>query len=153
TASCNGRTPGLVALALVGCLSQSLAARMQDNSHREGRGGPEPSRAVGDEKSALTAAAKKLAEAPSYRWTTTVTAGDLGPFGGGGVTAGQTERGGFTRVAMPSGVGRLEFVTRAGKAAVMLEGNWQTPEQAVARGGVPTPFGPPAAFERAIVSG
>jgi len=147
------RTPGLLALALAQCLSLSLAARMQDDAPREGRSGQEQSRADEDERSALSAAAKKLTEAPSYRWTTTVTAGELGPFSGGGVTAGQTERGGFTHVAMPSDVGRLEFVTRAGKAAVMLEGNWQTPEQAVARGGVRAPFGPPSAFEPSIISG
>jgi putative heme-binding domain-containing protein len=151
-ASFDPRTPALIALALLGCLSLSLAARVQDAPPREGRGGPGPSAPDSGAKSGLLAAVRKLAEAPSYRWTTTVTAGDSGPLGGGGVTAGQTERGGFTRVAMPSDLGRLEFVTRAGQAAVMLEGSWQTTKQAVARGGGPTPFGPPAALDPALIT-
>ena len=68
------------------------------------------------------------------------------------MTTGQSERGGFTRVAMPSAAGRLEFVTRAGKAAVMMEESWQTPEQAAARGGSPPPFGPQAGFDPSLVA-
>ena len=67
-----------------------------------------------------------------------------GPVGGSeGATSGWTERGGYTRVmlAVPGG---QEFVTRAGKAAVLFEGNWQTLAQAGARsgGGQPGPRGP-----------
>ena len=127
TASFDPKTPGFVALALLGCLSLSLAAGVPDDPPREGRDGPGRLRADAEAKSAASGAARKLAEAPSYRWTTTVATGDAGPFGGsGGVTTGQSERGGFTRVAMPA-AGRLEFVTRGGKAAVLLAGNWRVP--------------------------
>jgi putative heme-binding domain-containing protein len=131
----------------------SLAARTQDNPPGEGRGVPRPSQADADAKSALSAAVRKLAEAPSCRWTTTVTADDLGPFGGGGgVTTGQAESGGFTRITLASDARRLEFVTRAGKAAVLVEGNWQTLEQASARDGSPPSFGPAAGFDPGIVT-
>src|SRR5579883_238146 len=83
------RTLGVVALSLVGCLSLSLAAGMQDAPPRGGPGRSPDN----DAKAALSAAARALAEAPGYRWTTTVKAGDMGPFGGGGgVTTGETEK-------------------------------------------------------------
>src|SRR5438034_851753 len=136
------RALGCIVLALVVGLSLclSLAARTPDTGD--------------DPKATLSAAAKKLTERPGYGWKTTVVAGDFGPFGGGGgVTTGQTVKDGYTRVSMPSsGGGRLEFATKGGKAAVMVEGNWQTLEQAAARGGgSPNPFGPPVGFNPSVV--
>ena len=66
------------------------------NRPRRPRGAAARDWADADAKSAASDAAGKLAEAPSYRWTTTVATGDAGPSGRGGVTAGQTEKGGFT---------------------------------------------------------
>ena len=108
---------------------------MQDDPRREARGDAGQARGDSGGKSLISDAVRKLADAPSYRWTTTVTAGEPGPFGrSGGVTAGQTEKGGFTRVTMPA-AGWTEFVTRAGKTAVLMDGNWQAPTAQAARGG------------------
>ena len=84
-------------------------------------------RADADAKSAASDAARKLAEASSYRWTTTSETAAAGPPGRGGVTTGETEKSGFTRVAISALAGRVEFVTRGGKAAVLVEGNWRVP--------------------------
>ena len=43
-------------------------------------------------------------------------------------------------------------MTRAGKTAVLVEGNWQTLEQASARGGSPPSFGLAAGFDPGIVT-
>ena len=93
--------------------------------------------AAADPKETASAAIKKLAEQPSFGWTTAVVAAEArGPFGGAGATTtGWTETGGYTRVAMPSPEGGQEFVTRGGKSAVRCEGNWQTLDQATARAG------------------
>jgi putative heme-binding domain-containing protein len=92
-----------------------------------------------DPKAAVAAAARRLADQPSFSWKTTVETGAPGPLGdrgrggafGGGPATGQVEKDGYLRVAQPN----LEFVTKGGKAAVLLEDNWQTLEQAAARGG------------------
>jgi putative heme-binding domain-containing protein len=112
--------PGLVALGFVSCLSASLAAG-----------------AKADPKAAVHDAARKLAAQTSYRWTTKAIFAEpqLSVIGGGGTTDGWTEKGGYTRVALPAALGGQEFVTRAGKAAVFVEGNWQTLQQAAARSG------------------
>ena len=151
TVSLDLKTPGLVALALVGCLCLSLAVRGQNEPPGEGRDGSGLARADADAKSVISDAVARLADAPNYRWTTTVAAGEPGPLSrGGGVTAGQTEKGGFTRVAMP-GPGRPEFVTRGGKTAILLDGNWQ-PVSAVqaARGGGPP--GPPGGLDPRMIA-
>jgi putative heme-binding domain-containing protein len=125
------RAFGLVFLGIVACLSLFLAAAVQRNPARAAAG------AEDDPKAAVQAAIGKLAEQPSYGWTTTtVVAEARGAFGrGAGTTTGQTEKGGYTRVTLAQPQGSLEFVTRGGKAAVQVEGNWQTVEQAAARGG------------------
>ncbi len=98
------RIAAVVALtALFGCFTQSLAAEMQDDPRRAARADAGQTRGDSGGKSLISDAVRKLADAPGYHWTTTVTAGEPGAFGrGGGVTAGQTEKGGFTRVTMPA---------------------------------------------------
>jgi putative heme-binding domain-containing protein len=143
------KIPGFVALALVGCLS--LAARGQDEPPGKGRDGSPHAGDDAGAKSVILDAVTKLADAPNYRWTTTVAAGEPGPIGrGGGVTAGQTEKGGFTRVGMP-GPGRPEFVTRGGKTAILLDGSWQpvTAVQATRGGGPP---GPPSGLDARMIA-
>jgi putative heme-binding domain-containing protein len=159
TAQLTPKRASLVALALAGCLSVSLSlsvvAGVRDAPARDDQAGQGQAGAGGSAKAAAAEAARKLAEAPGYRWTTAVKADAIGPFGGGdSITTGRTEKGGFTRVAMPSGAGPLEFVTRRGKAAVMIEGNWMALEQASAPSrATPQPFGPPAAFDPRVVTG
>lgn len=105
-------------------------------------------------REAVRAAAARLAEAPSYRWTTTLTLPESSAVAGlGGVTEGRYAQRGAVLVAMPSEVGRLEFASRGGHAAVSLDGNWQTLDQAAARPGVPAAFGPPVTFDPALVNG
>jgi putative heme-binding domain-containing protein len=98
-----------------------------------------------DAKAAVQAAIGKLAEQPGFAWKTVVDeAHEQGPFGGGnGTTSGWTEKAGYTRVLLAPTQGGREFVTRNGRAAVLVDGNWLTLEQAAARaGGQPGPFGP-----------
>ena len=136
TALFDPKTPGFFSLVVVGCLFLSLDARAQDRSPRESRVEARGPRAEPTRSRRLSAAveeARRGSRATAGRPPS--TAAEAGPFGGGGVTAGQTEKDGFTRVAMPAEAGRLEFVTRGGKTAVLVEGNWLTPEQASAPGG------------------
>ncbi len=141
TTSPNLKTTGLVALALVGSFFVALGARTQDKPPAD------------EIKAALSASLAKLDALPNYRWTTVVSAGETGPRGGsGGVTEGQTERGSFTHVETHSGAGRLEFVTRGGKAAIIVEGNWMTLEQATARGRSAPSSGRPGGFDPRLVS-
>ena len=89
-----------------------------------------------DLKNAISAAARKLADQPSFTWKTTTMSDAPGPFGGGGATSGQTEREGYTRISASSPGGEpLDFVMRAGKVAVLFEENWLTMDQASQRGG------------------
>ena len=98
-------------------------------------GRPELSQ-VDDPKEAALAAVKNLGDQPSFGWTTvTAMAEAQGPDDRrAGTLTGWTERAGHTRVALPAPGGQ-EFVLRGGKAAVLFEGNWQTLDQATARGG------------------
>jgi putative heme-binding domain-containing protein len=137
------KTTGVLLLALIGCFPAVLRARRQQHPPGD------------DAKAALTAAVAKLGASPGYSWTTTVAVDADGPWGdllGAGITTGQTEQGGFTRVQMPTGSGRLEFVTRNGKAAVVDEGNWMTLEQAAARNRPGQPFGPRGGSIPALVN-
>ncbi len=101
-----------VVLALAGCLSLSIVSMALD-----GKADGERSSEDADARRAVTAAVRKLSDASSYRWTTTVAGRDG--------DAGETEKAGFTRVATSSGSGRLEWITKAGNAAVLIDGNWQ----------------------------
>ncbi len=122
TARFDMKTPLSIALVLIGSLSLLHAAwgQVKEPGERRGLGQLEA-----EARSAASEAARKLALAPSYRWTTTVATGDASAPGKGRVILGQTEKDGFTRVAIPAESGRLEFVTRAGKTAILLEGNWR----------------------------
>src|SRR2546427_13032981 len=75
-------------------------------------------------KAAALAAAKRLADQPSYTWQTSMqtAAGPVRGFRaagslGGDPTTGQTEKDGYTTVNQPS----LQFATKAGKAAIFIE--------------------------------
>jgi putative heme-binding domain-containing protein len=88
-----------------------------------------------DLKTLVAAAVQKLADQSSYGWNAKVEAQGSGPFGGGGgATIGQCDKNGYVHVAMPLFDGSVEFVTKAGKSAILFEENWQTPQQAAARG-------------------
>src|SRR5690349_3773449 len=87
----------------------------------------------GDLKSRVSAAAQKVAEQSSYRWTTTVKSEGGGPFGGSALTHGQIEKDGYLWVNPASPQAGFEFARKAGKAAVVLDGNWMTLEEAAAR--------------------
>lgn len=102
-------------------------------------------------KMAVSAAAKKLADQPSFRWNTATASDAPGPFAGGAATTGQTERDGYTRVALPSADGTLEFVTKGGTTAILFEENWQTMEQAAGRGGGGG-FGGPTGFNPGLAA-
>jgi putative heme-binding domain-containing protein len=87
-----------------------------------------------DLKSSISAAAKKLADQPSFRWKTTLHSEGGGPFGGGGAsTSGQFENDGYTWVVSTSPQSSLEFARREDKFAVVLDGSWMTLDQAAVR--------------------
>ncbi len=138
--------PGLIALEFLAGLCPILAtAQDRAVSNPAVRTNPKTSVDVGaDLRSSVLAAAQKLAGQSSFAWKTMVAVAEgQGPFGGGGgATSGWTERGGYTRVNLAAS-GGPEFVTRAGKAAVLVDGNWQTLEQGVPRrgSGQPGPIG------------
>src|SRR5438128_4607741 len=86
-----------------------------------------------DPKASVAAAAKKLADEPSYQWKTTLRTEGGGPFGGSASTTGQIENDGYTWVFSTSPQTSFEFARKAGKAAVVLDGNWMTMDQAATR--------------------
>jgi putative heme-binding domain-containing protein len=107
-----------------------------------------------DPKATALAAADRLAAEPSYTWQTSAqaAAGPARGFRAGGTlggdpTTGQTEKDGYTTVKQQG----LQFVTKAGKAVVFIDGYWMTLEQASTR----TADGAqrnPAAFNPAAVT-
>jgi putative heme-binding domain-containing protein len=107
-------------------------------------------------KATVANAAKKLADQRSYRWQTTTRAEGGGPFGGGGFTTrGQIENDGYTWVSSTSPNNTLEFASKAGNDAVVVDGNWMTLDQAASRspgGGGGGPFGG-GGFNRGAISG
>jgi putative heme-binding domain-containing protein len=89
-----------------------------------------------DLKAAVEAAAKRLAEQPSYTWQSSVRAGAAPARGfraagtiGGDPTTGQTQKDGYTSVKQPG----LQFAAKRGKYAVLFDGYWMTLEQAASR--------------------
>lgn len=132
------KTKALVAAALAGGLSLSFAAFARDD--RVGGGGSPEDVAA---KTAVADAVRKLADASGYRWTTVVAGRD------GGVT-GWTEKSGYTRVAAIGGPGAREFVTKAGKTAVLVDGNWRKLEPATTPVGRAS--GPPGAIDPRTIS-
>jgi putative heme-binding domain-containing protein len=105
-----------------------------------------------DGRASLSAAAKRLADQPSFRWKTTMESEGSAFFRGRDPTIGQYEKNGYTRVRIPSFGGNVEFVVKGGKAAVLFEENWQTLEQAAASGGNQSSFFNPALMLASIVS-
>src|SRR5262245_30560892 len=89
--------------------------------------------ADGDLKENVAAAAKRLAEQSGYQWKTTLRVEGAGTFGGNSSTSGQIEKDGLMWVASTSPQTNFEFARQADKLAVVLDGNWMTLEQAVAR--------------------
>lgn len=109
-----------------------------------------------DLRATVSAAAKNLAAQSSFSWRTTIeTPGAQGSFGGGvsGPITGQFEQNGYTHVSPSGSSGLPEFVTNSGKAAVKVEDNWMTLEQASSRSGIEQPrFGPPVGFNLSSVT-
>src|SRR5262245_1242186 len=91
------------------------------------------SAADADLKSTVAAAARRLADQSNYQWKTTVRNEGGGPFGGNASTTGQIEKDGYQWVSSTSPQTSLEFAREADKAAVLLDGNWMTMDQAAAR--------------------
>src|SRR5439155_3310629 len=108
-----------------------------------------------DLKAVVMSAAKRLAEQHSCTWQTTVQAA-AGPVRGfraagslgGDPTTGQTETDGYTTIKQPG----LQFVTKAGKAAVLIGDYWMSVDQAAARAGDGTQRGP-SQFNSAAITG
>ena len=122
TAWIDQRIPGIVALtALLCCLTLSLAAEIQDDSRREAQG--DAGQTLGDVggKSMISDAVKKLADSPSYRWTTTVAVGERTVRRGWRHHRPDRE-GWFHSRRDARGTGRPEFVTRGGKTAILSMG-------------------------------
>jgi putative heme-binding domain-containing protein len=102
------------------------------------------SAADADLKGTVSDALRKLGDQPTYRWETTVRSEGGGPFAGSSKTTGQLDKGGYLWVSATSPNSSFEFARKADKAAVLLEGNWMTLDQAMARSrgeGGSGPFG------------
>lgn len=76
----------------------------------------------------VKAAAKKLADAANYSWTTTSTVPEGSRFRPGPVD-GKTAQNGSTLVTMATGDRKTEAVLKDGKAVLKTEAGWQTPEE------------------------
>ena len=85
-----------------------------------------------DLKTAVSAAAQKLEGQSSYSWETTTRTEGGGPFGGTASTSGQLNNG-YLWVSSTTPRGSSEFVRKGDQAAVLLDGNWMTIEQAAER--------------------
>jgi hypothetical protein len=89
-------------------------------------------------KDEVKAAAKKLAEAPNYSWTSTTESaggnqGNQGNQGAGrfriGPTEGKTQKDGLTAIKMTRGENATEAVIKGGKSAVKTENGWKTADE------------------------
>lgn len=77
-------------------------------------------------KEEVLQAAKKLADQPSYSWTTTVVVPESARFRPG-PTEGKTEKGGPTEVSMKFGDNSMKAVLKGDKAALTTaDGGWQS---------------------------
>lgn len=77
--------------------------------------------AVAGPKDDLQAAAQKLADAPNYSWTTTITGGR-----GGGNTDGKTQKDGATLLTLPTrDGGTRQAVIQGEQIAVQTDDGWQ----------------------------
>lgn len=95
--------------------------------------------AMADDKDDLKAAAKKLADAPSYGWTTTVKNNaenaQGGPARGMGPVEGKSEKDGVTWVQMKMGETGYEAAFKGEKFAMKLKDQWIGSGDAPAGGG------------------
>ncbi len=89
--------------------------------------------AYADKKDDVSAAARKLADRSSYRWSSTTRSDGAGPFGGSSSTTGQLDADGNLWVSSKSQQTSSEFARRQDKLAVVVDGNWMTAEQAAER--------------------
>ncbi|MDG3008231.1 family 16 glycoside hydrolase [Paludisphaera mucosa] len=121
------KIPAVAALVLVGFLP--ISARSQEA----------PSRADADARLVGSEGVRELDEASGYRWTTTVAASDSAAPGRN--SAGWTRKHGFTRVALSGEPSPLDFVTRGGKSAVLLDGYWRVPSRPRSGGQAGAPGG------------
>ena len=76
----------------------------------------------------LKAAAKKLAEATNYSWTTTSKVPEGSRFQPGPVD-GKTAKDGFSLVTMTNGERKTEAVLKGGKSVTKTEDGWKTSEE------------------------
>lgn len=76
----------------------------------------------------VQAAAKKLAEATNYSWTTTTKMPEESRFRPGPVE-GKTAKDGFTLITMTNGDRKTEAVLKDGKYVLKTEAGWQTSEE------------------------
>lgn len=97
-----------------------------------------------DDKGALKAAAKKLADQPNYSFTTTVKSeGGFGGGGGGGggnrpapgPVEGKTEKDGCTWITSTRGEETLEAVRKGEKSVVKTKDGWKSADDLQAGGG------------------
>src|SRR5687768_6097813 len=88
------------------------------------------SAADADLKASISAAATRLTDQSGYRWQSTTRSEGGGPFGGTATTTGQTEKDGYLWVTLTSAPVTTEFARKADQAAVVLDGNCMTLEQA-----------------------
>jgi len=95
------------------------------------------STARADDKSDLTAAINKLADAPNYTWTTTSDS----QFGRGPAD-GKAEKAGATAYNIEFGENTYDVVTKGDKAAIKGQAGWQTPAEMAAAGGGDQGFNP-----------
>jgi hypothetical protein len=91
-----------------------------------------PARA--EAKGDVEAAAKKLADASSYAWTSKTEGGF-----GGGTAEGKAEKDGFTVVSMNFANNTLEVVKKGDKGAIKLEDGWKSFDEAADAGGQDQP--------------
>jgi hypothetical protein len=94
-----------------------------------------PLLADADPKADVTAALKKLADAPNYSWTsTTESAGGGGGGGGGGQfragpTQGKAQKDGLIWIATTFGDNTRESLIKAGKVATKTDEGWKSAEE------------------------
>ena len=100
-----------------------------------------PLLARADEKEDVKSAAKKLADAKSYSWTTKTELGGGGNFRPG-PEEGKTEKDGFTLLTFSFGDNTTEAVLKGSKGAIKTEDGWKTLEEATADGGGGGGFNP-----------
>ncbi len=84
----------------------------------------------------VKAAAKKLADAQNYTWTTqTQNAGGQGGGFGGGAVTGMAEKGGFTMTTRETQNGPMQTVRKGEQMVMQRDGQWVTREEMMAQFG------------------